>query len=103
MYICLQYLHLQYIFNMFSMIDSSSSFTRSNMCRECTRKEGAPLPHSEKCKFAHINPVFAFTQAMRCIQCENMAIWLEANKSGQDFDEAPPAPRPHSKSCPLRP
>ncbi len=74
--------------------------TASTICRECTRTGGAPMPHANTCMFANVLPEFDFTPTTRCIQCENMEVWLAAYLVN---GETPPAPRPHSYSCPLRP
>ncbi len=114
MYICLQYLQSIGIFPDGVIMATAttpapapataSTTTASTTCRECTRTRirtgGAPMPHADTCKFAHILPVFDFTPAMRCIQCENMDAWLASYPVN---DEPPPAPRPHSYFCPSHP
>ena len=71
-------------------------------CRECTRTNGAPMPHGDTCVFANVNSEFDFSMlCTQCLQCAHMEKWLEAYNSGNN--DTPPAPRPHSKSCPLRP
>ncbi len=82
------------------MFAPTASTTTASTCRECTRIGGAPMPHDDTCEFALVLPVFDFKSTTQCIQCENMDKWLAAYLVN---GETPPAPRPHSKSCPLHP
>ena len=94
-----------YIVAVFTLTIITTNVMESNappVCRECVRTDGAPTPHGDMCVFADVNHEFDFSMlCTQCLQCANMEKWLEAYNSGND--DTPPAPRPHSKSCPLRP